>query len=65
MAVGIMRRIATLAHGIEPSRQAVWDWINNTPIEELEGRTALDLVFDGQGERVVALLQSIIEKRQG
>ncbi|URX61583.1 hypothetical protein KR767_16165 [Luteibacter anthropi] len=65
MAVGIMRRIATLAHGIEPNRQAVWEWIHNTPIEEFDGRTALELVFDGQGERVVSLLEDILARREG
>lgn len=60
MTQGIMRRIATLAHGIEPSRQAVWDWIHGTPIEELGGYTALELAFAGEGERVVELLESIL-----
>jgi len=60
MAKGIMRRIATLAHRIEPDRQAVWEWIHGTPIEELNGYTALELAFAGDGERVVELLESIV-----
>ncbi|MEX1827455.1 hypothetical protein [Luteibacter sp. CQ10] len=63
MAKGIMRRIATLAHRIEPDRQAVWEWIHGTPIEELNGYTALELAFAGEGERVVELLESIVAER--
>ncbi len=64
MAQGIMRRIATLAHGIEPDRQAVWEWLFDTPIRQLDGCTAVELAFAGEGERVIAMLESILDERR-
>jgi len=55
----IMRRIADLAYGIEPDRQAVWDWLLLTPIKELGDRTAVEIALAGEGERVVSLLESV------
>jgi hypothetical protein len=54
-----MRRIANLAYGIEPDRQAVWDWLLLTPIEELGGRTAVEIALAGEGENVISLLESV------
>jgi hypothetical protein len=60
MANRIMRRIADLAYGIEPDRQAVWDWLLLTPIEELGGRTAVEIALAGEGEHVISLLESVL-----
>jgi hypothetical protein len=55
----IMRRIADLAYGIEPDRQAVWDWLLLTPIKERGDRTAVEIALAGEGEHVVSLLESV------
>jgi hypothetical protein len=59
MADRIMRRIADLAYGIDPDRQAVWDWLLLTPIQELGSRTAVEIALAGEGECVVSLLESV------
>lgn len=58
-----MRRIAYLAQAIEPDRQAVWEWLFTTPIEQLDGHTAIELAFAGEGEQVVAMLESILAEQ--
>jgi hypothetical protein len=45
--------------GIEPDRQAVWDWLLLTPIQELGGRTAVEIALAGEGEHVISLLESV------
>ena len=55
----IMRRIADLAYGIEPDRQAVWDWLLLTPIKELGGRTAVEVALAGDGEQLISLLEAV------
>jgi hypothetical protein len=59
MADRIMRRIADLAYGIEPDRQAVWDWLLLTPIEELGRRTPVEIALAGEGEHVISLLEAV------
>jgi hypothetical protein len=56
----VLRRIFTLAERLEPSRAAIWDWLWHTPIEALDGRTAIELAFAGDGERVIAMLNTAL-----
>lgn len=56
----IFRRIFSLAEQLEPNRAAIWDWLLHTPIESLGGRTATELAFAGDGERVVAMLKAAL-----
>jgi hypothetical protein len=56
----VLRRIFTLAEQLEPNRAAIWDWLWHTPIEALDGRTAIELAFAGQGDRVVAMLEAAL-----
>jgi hypothetical protein len=56
----ILRRIFTLAERLEPNRAAIWDWLWHTPIETLGGRTAIELIFAGHGERVLAMLEAAL-----
>jgi len=63
MRQGIVRRVADLALQIEPDRAAVLEWILHSPLPALDGQTTFELVCHGQGERVVALLGSLL--RQG
>ncbi len=60
MDSGIIRRIVTLAERLEPDRQAVWDWLFHTKIDSLGKRTAIELAFSGQGEKVVAMLETAL-----
>ncbi|MCW6027405.1 hypothetical protein K4043_05205 [Stenotrophomonas sp. SRS1] len=63
MGQGIVRRVADLALQIEPDRAAVLDWILHSPLPALDGQTTFELACDGQGERVVVLLGTLL--RQG
>ncbi len=63
MRQGIVRRVADLALQIEPDRAAVLEWILHSPLPALDGQTTLELACEGQGERVVALLDTLL--RQG
>jgi len=56
----IFRRIFNLAEQLEPNRAAIWDWLWHTPIETLGGRTAIELAFAGDGERVIAMLKAAL-----
>ncbi|MGL4691259.1 MAG: hypothetical protein ACRCWE_03975 [Stenotrophomonas maltophilia] len=48
---------------IEPDRAAVLEWILHSPLPALDGQTTFELACQGQGERVVALLDTLL--RQG
>jgi hypothetical protein len=63
MRQGIVRRVADLALQIEPDRAAVLEWILHSPLPALDGQTTFELACQGQGERVVALLDILL--RQG
>lgn len=63
MRQGIVRRVADLALQIEPDRAAVIEWILHSPLPALDGQTTFELACEGQGERVVALLDTLL--RQG
>lgn len=63
MRQGIVRRVADLALQIEPDRAAVLEWILHSPLPALDGQTTFELACEGQGERVVALLDTLL--RQG
>lgn len=63
MRQGIVRRVADLALQIEPDRAAVLEWILHSPLPALDGQTTFALACQGQGERVVALLDTLL--RQG
>ncbi|NYF34494.1 hypothetical protein [Stenotrophomonas sp. JAI102] len=63
MHQGIVRRVADLALQIEPDRAAVLEWILHSPLPTLDGQTTFELACEGQGERVVALLDTLL--RQG
>jgi len=60
MRQGIVRRVADVALRIEPDRSAVLDWILHTPLPSLGGQTTFELACDGQGERVIALLNALL-----
>jgi hypothetical protein len=62
MRTGIVRRVATLALQIEPDRSRVLHWIVHTPLAAFGGHTTFELACDGQGERVVDLLRSLLEQ---
>lgn len=59
----IMRRIANLAYAAEPDRQIAFAWMSATRIPFLDGRTAVDAAFDGQGDRVVSILRKLARGR--
>jgi len=63
MRQGIVRRVADLALQIEPDRAAVLEWILHSTLPALDGQTTFELACQGQGERVVALLDTLL--RQG
>jgi hypothetical protein len=63
MRQGIVRRVADLALQIEPDRAAVLEWILHSPLPALDGQTTFELACEGKGERVVALLDTLL--RQG
>ncbi|AOX61348.1 hypothetical protein BIZ42_03565 [Stenotrophomonas sp. LM091] len=63
MRQGIVRRVADLALQIEPDRAAVLEWILHSPLPALDGQTTFELACQGQGERVVTLLDTLL--RQG
>ncbi|TCV92706.1 hypothetical protein EC912_10644 [Luteibacter rhizovicinus] len=65
MGQGIVRRIVTLAERLEPDRNAIWDWLFHAQIETLGSRTAMELIFTDQGERVVALLEHALRDEEG
>ncbi len=60
MRQGIVRRVADVALRIEPDRSAVLEWILHTPLPSLGGQTTFKLACDGQGERVIALLNALL-----
>lgn len=60
MRNGIIHRIVDIARLIEPDRRAVWEWLLRTPIGEFNGRTAIELAHEGEGQRVVDLLQAVL-----
>lgn len=60
MRQGIVRRVADVALRIEPDRGAVLEWILHTPLPSLGGQTTFELACDGQGERVIALLNALL-----
>jgi hypothetical protein len=60
MRQGIVRRVADVALRIEPDRSAVLEWILHTPLPSLGGQTTFELACDGQGERVIALLNALL-----
>ena len=63
MRQGIVRRVADLALQIEPDRAVVLEWILQSPLPALDGQTTFELACQGQGERVVTLLDTLL--RQG
>ncbi|NWF33189.1 hypothetical protein HH110_09040 [Stenotrophomonas sp. SAM-B] len=62
MRQGIVRRVADLALQIEPDRAAVLEWILHSPLPALDGQTTFELACEGQGERVVALLDTLLQQ---
>ncbi len=60
MRQGIVRRVADVALRIEPDRSAVLEWILHTPLPSLGGQTTFELACNGQGERVIALLNALL-----
>ncbi|MFI8717063.1 hypothetical protein ACIGHF_04130 [Stenotrophomonas sp. NPDC077464] len=60
MRTGIVRRVATLALQIDPDRSRVLHWIVHTPLPALGGQTTFELACNGQGERVLALLDTLL-----
>lgn len=56
MRQGIVRRVADLALKIEPDRTRVLEWILHSRLSELGGLTTFELACNGEGERVLALL---------
>ncbi|MET4679060.1 hypothetical protein [Stenotrophomonas rhizophila] len=62
MRQGIVRRVADLALQIEPDRAAVLEWILHSPLSALDGQTTFELACEGQGERVVALLDTLLKQ---
>ncbi|MCF7752092.1 hypothetical protein KQ945_15130 [Bacillus subtilis subsp. subtilis] len=60
MRQGIVRRVADVALRIEPDRSAVLEWILHAPLPSLGGQTTFELACDGQGERVIALLNALL-----
>jgi hypothetical protein len=61
----MFRQIASAALVIEPDFEKVWHWMLKEPIAELDGKTAVDLVAEGHGERVLALLQDVESGKRG
>ena len=49
--------------GQQPDRAAVLEWILHSPLPARDGQTTFELACEGQGERVVALLDTLL--RQG
>ncbi len=62
MRQGIVRRVAELALRIEPDRSAVLEWILHTPLPALGGQTTFELACNGEGERVIALLNDVLRQ---
>lgn len=60
MRQGIVRRVANLALQIEPDRHRVLQWILHTPLPALGGQTTFELACNGEGERVIALLNTVL-----
>ncbi|MCC7632920.1 hypothetical protein [Stenotrophomonas rhizophila] len=60
MRQGIVRRVADLALQIEPDRHVVLQWILHTPLPALGGQTTFELACEGQGERVITLLNHVL-----
>lgn len=60
MRHGIVRRVADVALRIEPDRSAVLEWILHAPLPSLGGQTPFELACEGQGERVIALLNALL-----
>ncbi|MCS4234389.1 hypothetical protein ACTUVK_002001 [Stenotrophomonas rhizophila] len=60
MRQGIVRRVAEMALRIEPNRTAVLDWILHTPLPSLGMQTTFELACNGEGERVIALLNDLL-----
>lgn len=56
--------IYAIASMVEPDRRAVDHWYQATPINELDGGTAQDLVAEGQGARVLSFLSDIVRGRR-
>lgn len=60
----MLRQIFTLAERLEPDHKAIWDWLFHTPLQKLGGRTALELVFSGHGEQVLAMLKKALRDEE-
>ncbi|HAI47882.1 hypothetical protein D3C87_480690 [compost metagenome] len=60
MRQGIVRRVAEMALRIEPDRSAVLEWILHTPLPTLGMQTTFELACNGEGERVIALLNDLL-----
>jgi hypothetical protein len=60
MPKGIVRRVAERALQIEPDRSAVIEWILYSPLPALDGQTTFELACNGEGERVLALLDACL-----
>lgn len=56
--------IYAIALMVEPDHRAVDEWYQATPIGELDGYTAQDLVAKGQGARVLSFLSDIVRGRR-
>ncbi|MET4675826.1 MULTISPECIES: hypothetical protein [unclassified Luteibacter] len=57
MMTAVSRRILALASLIEPDPTAAWQWFMSTPLITAGGMTACELLFAGQGDRVIAFLR--------
>ena len=53
--------VLELARRIEPDVAAAIHWYRHTPIEELDGWTALQLVAQGRADAVMSFLRAIGE----
>lgn len=53
----VSHRIFALASLIEPDPIAAWQWFMCTPLITSGGMTACELLFTGQGDRVIAFLR--------
>jgi len=53
----IMRRLSDMAYTLEPDRMLAYRWMVSGRLQALNGKTPVEAVYDGEGERVVQLLE--------
>ncbi|MGY3041132.1 hypothetical protein ACVWWQ_002763 [Rhodanobacter sp. TND4EL1] len=57
--MAMFREIASTALSIEPDHERVWRWMLEEPIAELDGKTVVELVWEGRGRRVIDMLDAV------